>query len=115
MLNLESNYISAQGITGLLEAVNIHQVMSEFRICNQVKKHLLFDTIFTYILCLMLSSLPSFKFKFASLSSNSLSWDSVRDAPLTETVELTKSTNVSEITGFSNRRELQRYQSKVYV
>ena len=36
LINLESNYISAQGIITLLEAINVHQTISEFRVVNQV-------------------------------------------------------------------------------
>jgi len=35
-LNIESNYISGQAIVNIMSAVNVHQVMTEFRVSNQV-------------------------------------------------------------------------------
>jgi tropomodulin len=35
LLNLESNFISGQGIVNILAAINVNQVMTEFRISNQ--------------------------------------------------------------------------------
>jgi len=35
LLNVESNYLTAQGIISLLEAINLNQVMTEFRVSNQ--------------------------------------------------------------------------------
>jgi tropomodulin len=36
LLNLESNYISGQGIINILVAINVHQVVTEFKVSNQV-------------------------------------------------------------------------------
>jgi len=41
-LNIESNYVSGQGIINILAAVNVHQVMTEFRVANQVGSILCF-------------------------------------------------------------------------
>jgi len=35
-LNIESNYISGQAIVNIVAAINVHQVMTEFRVSNQV-------------------------------------------------------------------------------
>lgn len=35
-LNVESNYISGNGIVALLEAVNVNQTVTELRVANQV-------------------------------------------------------------------------------
>lgn len=35
LLNLESNYISGQGVVNILAAINVHQSVTEFRIANQ--------------------------------------------------------------------------------
>lgn len=55
-LNLESNYISGLGIIAILDAVNITQVLTELKVCNQVGGHFLeFDwsfinyTFFSYL------------------------------------------------------------------
>lgn len=37
LLNLESNYISGTGIIELLEGINANQVVTEFRVVNQVR------------------------------------------------------------------------------
>jgi hypothetical protein len=39
LLNLESNYISGQGIINILAAINVHQVVTEFRVSNQVSSN----------------------------------------------------------------------------
>ncbi len=36
MLNLESNYISGEGIISVLEGINTNKVVTEFRVANQV-------------------------------------------------------------------------------
>ena len=34
---MESNYISGSGIVSLLEAINVHQTVTELRVTNQVR------------------------------------------------------------------------------
>ena len=36
LLNIESNYVSGQAIVNILAGVNAHQVMTEFKVSNQV-------------------------------------------------------------------------------
>ena len=36
LLNIESNYVSGQAIVNILAAINVHQVMTEFKVSNQV-------------------------------------------------------------------------------
>ena len=36
LLNIESNYISGQAIVNILAAINAHQVVTEFKVSNQV-------------------------------------------------------------------------------
>ena len=36
LLNIESNYISGQAIINILAAINVHHVMTEFKVSNQV-------------------------------------------------------------------------------
>lgn len=36
---MESNYISGNGIVSLLEAINVHQTVTELRVTNQVRMH----------------------------------------------------------------------------
>lgn len=41
-LNLESNYVSGQGIIAILEAINVSQTLTELRVANQVSKGFFF-------------------------------------------------------------------------
>jgi len=36
LLNIESNYISGQAIINILAAINVHHVVTEFKVSNQV-------------------------------------------------------------------------------
>jgi len=36
LLNIESNYVSGQAIVNILAAINVHQVVTEFKVSNQV-------------------------------------------------------------------------------
>ena len=36
-LNVESNYISGNGIVALVEAINVNQTVTELRVANQVR------------------------------------------------------------------------------
>lgn len=47
-LNLESNYISGQGIIAILEAINVSQTLTELRVANQVSKGFCSVTSMTY-------------------------------------------------------------------
>ena len=40
-LNIESNYVSGDGIIAILEGISEHQVMEEFRVANQVSWYMI--------------------------------------------------------------------------
>ena len=39
LLNIESNFVSGEGIVAILEGIDAHKVVEEFRVTNQVGTH----------------------------------------------------------------------------
>ena len=40
LLNIESNYVSGQAIINIVAAINVHHVMTELKVSNQVRRSL---------------------------------------------------------------------------